>query len=81
MIIFPNLEKTFLITFFSFSSRSGGMTGTLSTTIMQSVPLTSTGFSLRRSPKSSEKKSVNPMDHFRNQLSLYFKLCLSASLL
>ena len=64
MIIFPNLEKTFLITFFSFSSRSGGMTGTLSTTIMRSVPLTSTGFSFRISPKSSERKSVNSMEHF-----------------
>ena len=81
MIIFPNLEKTFLITFFSFSSRSGGMTGTLSTTIMRSVPLTSRGFSLRISPKSSERKSVNSMDHFRNQVSLYFKACLCASLL
>ena len=52
-MIFPNFENTLQITFFNFSSLSGGMAGTLSTTMMESVPWTSLGFSAKISPKSS----------------------------
>lgn len=56
------------MTFLSFSSLSGGMTGTLSTTIMHSVPKTSTGFSARISPNSSEKVKIA---HFISFLQQY----------